>query len=169
MSLLVCGFAGAFCFRVDPVAVDEPAAGDERLTAADAPAAAGPPPEPVRLADAPSKPEPRRKRRPKKPAGPPPPPVPALLPPPVAEPAAVAEVPVPPALPPEPPVPEPAAAAGPRTYAIRPGDTLSGIAERELGSHRRYREIFEANRDVLRSPDAIRVGMTLRLPGAGPL
>lgn len=163
LSLLVCGFAGAFCFRVDPVAVDAP----DPLAEVDDVPAAGPPPEPVRLADdSRDDPKPKR-RRPRKPAGPPPPPVPAVSPPP----ALVAAAP-----PPEPPaaaVPveePPADLPAPRSYTIAPGDTLSGIAERELGSHRRYHDIFEANRDVLASPDAIRVGMTLRMPGdAGPL
>lgn len=43
-------------------------------------------------------------------------------------------------------------------------DTLSGISQKYLGSFRRYREIFEANRDKLDSPDDIREGMKLRIP-----
>ena len=177
MSLLVCGFAGAFCFRVEPVPVDapDPAAAAE---VEDTPPAAGPPPEPVKVArNAAGRPArgvteneepevqaaPRAKRRKPKQAAGPPPPVPAVGPPPVAVAAAVpAELP---AAEPAPPADPPVEPPGPRTYVIAPGDTLTGIAERELGSHRRFREIFEANRDVLVSPDAIRVGMELRLPG----
>lgn len=50
-------------------------------------------------------------------------------------------------------------------YTVRPGDTLSGLAARFLGSHARYLELFEANRDVLSSPDDLQPRMTLRIPG----
>ncbi len=49
-------------------------------------------------------------------------------------------------------------------YQIRPGDTLSVLAEKHLGSSRRYMEIYQANRDILRSPDDIQVGMLIRIP-----
>ncbi|NNJ26881.1 hypothetical protein LzC2_29760 [Planctomycetes bacterium LzC2] len=62
-----------------------------------------------------------------------------------------------------------AGAATPRTYVVAPGDTLSGIAEKALGSHRKYHAIYDANRDVLASPDALKVGMTLRIPDATTL
>ena len=51
-----------------------------------------------------------------------------------------------------------------RSYTIRPGDTLSGIAGRELGDSSRYGEIYEANKARLGSPDAIRVGDAILLP-----
>lgn len=51
-----------------------------------------------------------------------------------------------------------------RTYKVRQGDTLSGISYRFLGSSARFNEIFEANRVLLRSPDDLRPGMTLRIP-----
>jgi hypothetical protein len=54
-----------------------------------------------------------------------------------------------------------------RTHVIRSGDTLSGLASRYLGSSARFREIYEANRDQLRSPDDVREGMTLKIPDAG--
>ena len=57
-------------------------------------------------------------------------------------------------------VPDPAG----RAYTVQVGDTLSGIAERELGDHRRYFDIYAANRDRLVDPDALKVGMVLRLP-----
>ena len=40
----------------------------------------------------------------------------------------------------------------PRLYIVRRGDTLSGIARRELGDASRWREIFERNRDVVSNP-----------------
>lgn len=49
-------------------------------------------------------------------------------------------------------------------YIIRYGDTLSGIAQRTLGSQSRYREIFNANRDRIISPDRLDVGKPLRIP-----
>jgi nucleoid-associated protein YgaU len=44
------------------------------------------------------------------------------------------------------------------------GDTLWGLAERELGSGARYTEIFEANREVIEDPDLIFPGQKLRIP-----
>ena len=51
-----------------------------------------------------------------------------------------------------------------RIYVVRPGDTLSRIAARKYGNSNRWRAIFNANKDKIRKPSAIRVGMTLRLP-----
>ncbi|RMG32601.1 MAG: LysM peptidoglycan-binding domain-containing protein [Planctomycetota bacterium] len=59
-----------------------------------------------------------------------------------------------------------ASPGGYRIHVVRRGETLSEIALRYLGSVARYREIFDANRDVLRDPDSIREGMTLRIPTA---
>ncbi|MGE0480424.1 MAG: LysM peptidoglycan-binding domain-containing protein [Phycisphaerae bacterium] len=55
-------------------------------------------------------------------------------------------------------------AAGVRVYTVRKGDSLAGIAKRELGSPLRWREIFDLNRDQLPTPDSLREGMELRLP-----
>lgn len=49
-------------------------------------------------------------------------------------------------------------------YIVQPNDALSIIAQKHYGSSRYANLIFEANRDTLRSPDAIRVGQVLRLP-----
>ena len=49
-------------------------------------------------------------------------------------------------------------------YVVRPGDTLSEIAEKQLGSQARYKEIFEANRDTMASPNQLRVGKAIRIP-----
>ncbi|VXB11399.1 conserved hypothetical protein [Luteimonas sp. 9C] len=53
-----------------------------------------------------------------------------------------------------------------RTYVVRRGDSLSGIAESELGAQDRWRELFDANRDVLDDPDALHAGQVLQLPAA---
>jgi nucleoid-associated protein YgaU len=52
----------------------------------------------------------------------------------------------------------------PRIYIVRPGDTLSGIAQRELGNASRWPEIFERNRDVISNPDRIFPDQVLILP-----
>ncbi len=49
-------------------------------------------------------------------------------------------------------------------YTVQFGDTLSEIAEKFLGSQTRYREIYEANKDRMASPDQLRVGKAIRIP-----
>lgn len=53
-----------------------------------------------------------------------------------------------------------------RGYSVQLGDTLTAIAAKTLGDAARWHEIFEANRDRIDNPNAISVGMLLRLPGA---
>ena len=60
----------------------------------------------------------------------------------------------------------PAAAAGQTSYTVQPGDTLSAIAKRFLGSANDYMEIFNANRDQLSDPDKIKPGQVLKIPQA---
>ena len=57
---------------------------------------------------------------------------------------------------------------------VEPGDTLSEIAEQELGEGTRYPEIFEASRATeqpdgahLEDPDLIRPGWELTIPAKG--
>jgi nucleoid-associated protein YgaU len=52
----------------------------------------------------------------------------------------------------------------PRLYIVQPGDTLSGIAEQQLGDAGRWPEIFALNRDVIANPDRIFPGQVLQLP-----
>jgi nucleoid-associated protein YgaU len=51
-----------------------------------------------------------------------------------------------------------------RTYQVRAGDTLGKIAAQFYGDGSRWPEIFEANKDQLKNPDLIEVGMELRIP-----
>lgn len=51
-----------------------------------------------------------------------------------------------------------------RIHTVKSGETLSEISIRYLGSSRKYQEIFNLNRDQLRSPNDIREGMKLRIP-----
>jgi len=54
--------------------------------------------------------------------------------------------------------------AGQRTITVRRGETLSAIAERELGAASRWTEIFRANLSHLDDPDELAVGTHLALP-----
>ncbi|MBL8861820.1 MAG: LysM peptidoglycan-binding domain-containing protein [Planctomycetes bacterium] len=62
-----------------------------------------------------------------------------------------------------------AASAEPRAgakkmHVVASGESLWKIAKSELGDGNRWKEIYEANRDVLKSPEAIQKGMRLRIP-----
>ncbi|HUU59414.1 MAG TPA: LysM peptidoglycan-binding domain-containing protein [Phycisphaerae bacterium] len=61
---------------------------------------------------------------------------------------------------------EDAAARRTRRYVVRRGDSLTKIARHFLkdGSRRAVLRIYEANRDKLRSPDSLPVGIELRIP-----
>ena len=50
-------------------------------------------------------------------------------------------------------------------YTVRPGDSLSIIATRELCRQPAWEEIYERNRDVLADPTKLQPGMQLRLDG----
>ena len=62
------------------------------------------------------------------------------------------------------PAEQQAAATGDVTYTVKAGDTLSTIAKKELGSSKRWKEIYELNRTRLPDPAKIVVGMKLTLP-----
>lgn len=49
-------------------------------------------------------------------------------------------------------------------HEVKAGETLSKIAQRYYGDASLYPKIFEANRDVLKDPNLIRVGQKLRIP-----
>ena len=57
----------------------------------------------------------------------------------------------------------------PRTYTVQPGDTLSGIAQQQLGNASRWPEIFVLNRSIIQHPDRISPGQVLTLPGDTPM
>jgi LysM repeat protein len=52
----------------------------------------------------------------------------------------------------------------PRSYTIRPGDTLSSIAQRFYGSAADWRGLYQVNRSVVRNPDVIYPGEVLDVP-----
>ena len=51
-------------------------------------------------------------------------------------------------------------------YRVKQGDTLMTITIENLG-HRRYREVFRANRDILPTPGQLETGQLLYIPCAG--
>jgi nucleoid-associated protein YgaU len=50
------------------------------------------------------------------------------------------------------------------TYTVKAGDTLSKIAKEAFGNSNAYMEIFNANRDQLDDPNAIKPGQVLKIP-----
>ncbi|GLC80408.1 5'-nucleotidase C-terminal domain-containing protein [Lacrimispora brassicae] len=57
------------------------------------------------------------------------------------------------------------AGAGTSSYTVKSGDSLSRIAKKELGSYNRWKEIYEANRDKIKDPNVLTVGVQLVIPG----
>ena len=49
-------------------------------------------------------------------------------------------------------------------HVVVPGDTLGALAKRYYGKASLYMKIFEANRDILKDPNLIKVGQKLRIP-----
>jgi nucleoid-associated protein YgaU len=49
---------------------------------------------------------------------------------------------------------------------VKPGEYLYSIAKRVYGDASKWRLIYDANRDQLSNPDAVRVGMKLVVPAA---
>lgn len=52
----------------------------------------------------------------------------------------------------------------PLFHTVEKGDTLWKISEKHLGNGGRYKEIFEANKPMLKDPDHIYPGQVLRIP-----
>jgi nucleoid-associated protein YgaU len=50
-------------------------------------------------------------------------------------------------------------------YRVGSDDTLTGISQRHLGRASRWSEIFELNQAVMKTPDRMRPGLVLQLPG----
>jgi nucleoid-associated protein YgaU len=51
-------------------------------------------------------------------------------------------------------------------YTVVAGDTLSAISKKFYGDANKYNRIFEANRDILKDPDQIKPGQSLKIPAA---
>lgn len=63
----------------------------------------------------------------------------------------------------QPPKPEPAQPAV-QTYVVQSGDTLSSIASKVYKDSGKWKQIYDANRSTLSSPESARVGQTLIIP-----
>ena len=63
----------------------------------------------------------------------------------------------------QPPKPEPAQPAV-QTYVVQQGDTLSRIAGKVYKDPDKWKQIYDANRSALSSPQSVRVGQTLIIP-----
>lgn len=51
-----------------------------------------------------------------------------------------------------------------KTYTIKHGDTLWGIAEYYYGNGQQWGKIYEANKDTIKNPNLIYPGQTIRIP-----
>ncbi len=60
--------------------------------------------------------------------------------------------------------PAPAATTGPRKHIIRPGDTLSKLAQQYYNNRAKWRDIYAANRNVMTSESDLKVGTELKIP-----
>jgi tetratricopeptide (TPR) repeat protein len=70
-----------------------------------------------------------------------------------------------------PPASRPGATAPPavapavvRKHTIQPGDTLSKLAQQYYNNRAKWRDIYAANRDVMKSESDLKVGMELKIP-----
>jgi nucleoid-associated protein YgaU len=60
--------------------------------------------------------------------------------------------------------PQPDASATARTHVVRNGETLSSIAQQYYGSPEAWHRIAAANADVVKNPDKVPLGTTLKIP-----
>ena len=53
-----------------------------------------------------------------------------------------------------------------KTYTVKAGDTLSDIAQAEMGDANRWPELYAANKEAVGpNPDMIHPGLKLEIPG----
>jgi nucleoid-associated protein YgaU len=58
----------------------------------------------------------------------------------------------------------PAVKDTPRYHVVRKNETLQKISMKYYGTTKSWRRIFEANKDQVKNPDQISIGMKLRIP-----
>jgi len=59
---------------------------------------------------------------------------------------------------------QPAAPAGARRHMVAKGDTLFNLAQRYYNDRSRWRDIYNANRDIMPDENSLSIGMNLRIP-----
>lgn len=64
----------------------------------------------------------------------------------------------------KPPTRPDAATAAVRRHTVAKGDTLFSLAQRYYSNRSRWRDIYNANRDVLPNENSLQIGMELRIP-----
>ena len=65
---------------------------------------------------------------------------------------------------PEKPAEKPSQPASSDTYTVVSGDSLWKIASKQLGNGNRWTEIYDLNKDTIKSPSVIFVGQILKMP-----
>ncbi len=55
-------------------------------------------------------------------------------------------------------------AGGARVHTVQPGDTLSKIAQHYYSNRAKWRDIYAANRGVMKNESDLKVGMALKIP-----
>ena len=65
---------------------------------------------------------------------------------------------------PEKPAEEPSQPTSGGTYTVVSGDNLWKIASKQLGNGNRWTEIYDLNKDTVKSPSVIFVGQILKMP-----
>lgn len=53
---------------------------------------------------------------------------------------------------------------GGKVHVVKEGESLWKIAKAELGNGAHWNKIYEANKDVMKSPEALKTGMKLKIP-----
>lgn len=51
-------------------------------------------------------------------------------------------------------------------YKVQKGETLQKISQKLYGTTKKWKKLYDINKDVLKSPDKIRPGMTIKVPKA---
>ncbi len=62
------------------------------------------------------------------------------------------------------PAPSSVRAPGPRKHIVRAGDTLSKLAQQYYNNRAKWRDIYAANRNVMKSESDMKVGTELKIP-----
>lgn len=57
-----------------------------------------------------------------------------------------------------------ATTGGGKVHVVKEGESLWKIAKAELGNGANWNKIYEANKDVMKSPEALKTGMKLKIP-----